>query len=186
MFHIRFMAAVLGRIEVVMMYEKCRDILLRECELVQCAAGVQEKIRLAVMDREWADFESHIKDMNEIENQLAALDDEREQLFSAFEALVLKNKFSRANDAKGRFYAMASLLPENQRNELTSIYRGLKIEAMKLRIANEALTTYLAGIKSTLKDFFDIVFPERAGKMYTPQGIHLSQDMRSMVVSRSF
>jgi hypothetical protein len=81
---------------------------------------------------------------------------------------------------------MASLLPEKQRNDLTSVYRSLKLETLKLRIANEALMTYLGSIKSTLKEFFDLAFPERGGKMYTPKGTHLSHDMRSMVLNQSF
>jgi hypothetical protein len=169
-----------------MIYEKCRDILLRECELVQNAAVIQENIRLSVIEHKWADFEDQIKAMNSIENQLVTLENEREQLFTAFEALTHYNGFSGTDDPKRRFYAMASILPENQRNELTAIYRSLRLEAMKLRIANEVLMTYLAQVNSTVKEFFDLAFPERAGKVYTSQGIHLSHDMRSMVVNHSF
>jgi len=78
------------------------------------------------------------------------------------------------------------LLPVNQRNELTSIYRSLKIEAIKLRMANESLFAYLSGIKSTLKDFFDLAFPERGGKMYTKDGMHFSNDMQSIFLNRRF
>ena len=173
-------------IEVTMIYEKCRDILLRECELVHEASAIQEKLKLAVIEREWTDFESHISAMNNIENKLASLEDEREQLFLAFETLMRHNVINDRMDAKGRFYAMVCLLPENQRNDLTSIYRSLKLDTLRLRMANEAFMIYLAGIKSTLKDFFECAFPERAGKIYTRDGTHLSHDMRSMVLNRSF
>jgi len=169
-----------------MIYEKCRDILLREGEHIQEAFAIQEKLKSAVIKREWTDFEEHINTMNNIENKLASLEDEREQLFSAFEALTRHSIFNEKMDSKGRFYAMVSLLPEDQRNDLTSIYRSLKIDTLKLRMANEAFITYLAGVKSTLKEFFDYVFPDRAGKIYTRDGTHLSHDMRSMVLNRSF
>ena len=169
-----------------MIYEKCRDILIRECALVQEAAVIQEKLRLAVINREWADFQSRVTSMNAVENKLASLDEERERLFTVFGALVQRENFSAAKDAKGRFYEMVSLLPEKQRNDLTSVYRSLKLEALKLRIANDALMTYLAGVKSSLKEFFDAVFPERGGKMYASDGNHLSHDMRSIVLNKSF
>jgi len=169
-----------------MIYEKCRNILLEECELIQEAFAIQEKLKFAVIEREWTDFERHIDDMNNIENRLASLEDERHQLFSAFEALTRSNIINNRADAKGRFYSMVSLLPENQRNDLTSIYRSLKLDTLKLRMANEAFMGYLAGIKSTLKEFFECAFPDRAGKMYTRDGTHLSHDMRSMVLNRSF
>jgi len=53
-------------------------------------------------------------------------------------------------------------------------------------MANETLMTYLAGVKSTLKDFFDLAFPERAGKMYTNRGTHSANDMSSIVFSKAF
>jgi len=169
-----------------MIYEKCKDILLRERELVQSAAVEQEKMRLAVFNREWQGFEENVSALTVIERQLAEMEDEREQLFCAFEALLQHKNGFYDRDGKGRFYAMVALLPENQRNELTSIYRSLKMETLSLRIANEVLRTYLGGIKNTIRDFFDQAFPQRAGKMYTPQGTHLSHDMRSMVLNQSF
>ena len=169
-----------------MIYEKCRDILLQECELIQNAAAVQEKIRLAVTEREWTVFEDHLSSMNAIENKIVSLENEREQLFSVYETLIHQKSFSDNLDAKGRFYALVSMLPENQRNDLTSIYRSLKLESIKLRLANETLMTYLAGVKSTLKDFFDLAFPERAGKMYTNRGTHSANDMSSMVFNSRF
>ena len=169
-----------------MIYEKCRDILLQEFELVQNAVVVQEKIRIAVTDRDWTIFEDNLGVMNSIESKLETLENEREQLFSVFQALVHQQSFTDNLDSKGRFYALVTLLPETQRNDLTSIYRSLKLEAIKLRMANEALLTYLNGIKSTIRDFFDLAFVERGGKMYTKNGTHFSHDMSSMVLNRSF
>jgi len=169
-----------------MIYEKCRDILLQECELIQSAVVEQEKIRQAVTNREWTVFEDHLGAMNSIESKIETLEREREQLFIVFKKLIHQQSFSENLDAKGQFYALVILLPEGQRNELTSIYRSLKIEAIKLRMANESLFAYLSGIKSTLKDFFDLAFPERGGKMYTKDGMHFSNDMQSIFLNRSF
>ena len=169
-----------------MIYERCKDILLREHELVQEAVSVHEKLSQAVISREWASFNGYASVMNEIENKLVSLEDERSLLFSSFEAIVRNNFLGGAKDDKSRFYTMVSVLPENQRNDLTAIYRSLKLETLKLRTANEALIAYMAGIKSTLKEFFEITFPDRAVKMYTKDGTHHSHDMRSMVLNQSF
>lgn len=169
-----------------MIYDKCRDILLRECELVQNASTLQEKIRLALTSRNWTVFEDHLNTINAIESKLEDLENEREQLFTVFETIVRQKNFSDNLDAKCRFYTLVSILPEDQRNELTSIYRSLKLEALKLRMANDTLITYITGIKAALEDFFALAFPDRSGKMYTNQGIHLSHDMRSMVLNKRF
>jgi len=169
-----------------MIYEKCRDILLRECALIKEAVAIQEKIRLAVTNKELIDFEGHINEMNAIEEGLFNLENEREQLFAAFEALLQNDVLRGKRDAKGRFYALASHLPENQRNELTSIYRRLKMESIRLRAVNEGLMAYLSTVKLVLNEFFDCVYPERSRKTYTKEGTRLTQDMRSMVVNQSF
>ena len=169
-----------------MIYEKCRDILLKQSELVQKAVFVQEKIRAAVTDKQWAVFEDHLSSMNSIESKMESLETEREHLFSVLETLVHQDGFSEKLDSKGRFLKLVEFLPAEQKEELTSIYRSLKIEAMKLKIANETLFTYLSEIKSTLSDFFALAFPERCGKMYTKNGNHFSNELNSMVLNRSF
>ena len=167
-----------------MIYEKCRDILLRESEFLQEAGNLQEKIRLAVMDREWSALEDNFQAIHEIEDRIAELEIEREQLFTVFSALVCAEKTDL--DPKDRFGVITSHLPQTQRNDLTSIYKNLKIEAQKLRLATESFTTYLDGIKSTINEFFSLVFPERAGTRYTQYGTHCSHDLRSLVLNQSF
>ena len=169
-----------------MIYEKCRDILLRECELVQNASIIQEKIQQAVTNKDWVVFEDNLSAMHAIESKMEGLEFERDQLFNVYETILHQKSFAHNLDSKGRFYKLVSILPEDQRNDLSAIYRSLKIEALKLRMANDTLMTYLIGIKATLKDFFDLAFPERAGKLYTNYGTQVSHDMRSMVLNAQF
>jgi len=62
----------------------------------------------------------------------------------------------------------------------------LKLEAMRVRMAGEALTGYIAGMRATMAGFFEIAFPERGGKIYSPHGNTVSHDMRSMVLNQRF
>jgi len=169
-----------------MIYEKCRDILLQEFELIQSAVILQEKIRLAVTERQWTAFEENLNDMNAVENKLENLEKERQELFFVFKTISRQQGFTDDLDENGRFYALVEFLPESQRNDLTSIYRSLKIESTKLKMANDTLLSHINIIKSTLRDFIDLAFTERGGKMYTKNGTHHSHDMRSMVLNQSF
>jgi hypothetical protein len=72
-----------------------------------------------------------------------------------------------------------------RRSELGAIYRSLKLEALKLRLANESLLEYLNEIRTTMAGFFEIAFPEMGGKLYTRHGIPVSRDMRSIVLNQS-
>jgi hypothetical protein len=168
-----------------MIYEKYREVLIRECELIQSAQLIQEKIRNAIINQEWTDFDGHFKFLNAVENELSGLELERSEICDEFET-ENNIRVSAQTDSKGRFYALVSHLCEEQRNELSAIYRSLKLEAIKLRMANDALMSYLTGVKTTINDYFSLAFPERGGKMYTKNGAHFSHDMRNIVLNRSF
>ena len=102
-----------------MIYEKCRNVLLKECELIQMAVSVQEKIRIAVSNKEWAVFEDNLNVMNSIESKMQSLENEREQLFCVFTALEHQQGFSESLDAKGHFLKIVQILPKDQGDELT-------------------------------------------------------------------
>jgi hypothetical protein len=169
------------------LFEKCRDILIRECELVQKAASIQKEIDGAVMKREWINFENHFEAMNAMGSGFAALEKERERLFADFEDRAGRRENApHLDDDKGRFYALAATLPVQQRDELTALYRSLKLEALRLRMAGESLLAYLGSAKATLEGFIELAFPDRGGRMYSHRGTKVTHDMRSMVLNHSF
>ena len=163
--------------EGYMEFEKCRDILLKESELVQRIACLQNLIREAVLNREWAGFESHFSALSAMGGEFNLLEGERELLFAGL---------CGQDDGKGGFYAFAASLPEEQRGELSAIYRSLKLETLRVRMAGETLMGYIAGARAAMAGFFEIAFPGRGGKIYTPYGTPVSHDMRSMVLNQRF
>ena len=180
-------------------FEKCKKILLLEHETVAQAAALQKLIEKAVINREWTDFDTHQKTLNGYSTALEIMEKEREALFSGYDVSAAPDSaemsaaeaYQKAHLAdewaggdKGRFYTLCLHFTPRQRSELGQIYRSLKLEALKLRLANEAMLEYLKQIRTTLTDFFELAFPDRGGKMYTPRGIPVSHDMRSMVLNK--
>jgi len=158
-------------------FEKCRDILLRETELVQRIAGLQELIREGVLNRDWTDFEAHFNALEEIQGEFASLEGERMLYF---------NDSSIDTDVSKGFYTKIAGFPAEQRNELSEIFRNLKLEALRVQISGETIMGFIAGARATLSGFFEIAFPDRGGKIYTSYGKPISHDMRSMVLNRIF
>jgi hypothetical protein len=188
-----------------MEYEKCRDILLQETALIRQIACVQEQIKEAVISRNWIDFDNHFSVLAEIGDEFAVLEMGREALFTQgqkeMQTAQEKAAKGRADetrtgtgfpffqgeiDSKGRFYAFAARFPAEQRNELTAIYRSLKLETLRVQTAGEAIMSFITGARAALAGFFEIAFPDRGGKIYTPHGKPLNHDMRSMVLNRTF
>ena len=162
--------------EVMMVFDRCREILLKESELVQHIASLQHCIREAVLNRNWTDFEGHFSELGRIKTEFTALENERERLFAGIPA----------ETSDSSFYTFAAALPSGQRTELTAIYRSLKLETLRVRISGDALMSYIAEVRTAMAGFFEIAFPGRGGKIYTPYGIQASHDMRSMVLNQVF
>jgi len=159
-----------------MVFEQCREILLKESELVQRVADLQKGIHEAVISRNWTDFEDHFAVLGKVKAEIAALESERERLFTGISG--------KTDDLS--FYAFAAQLPAEQRAELTEIYRSLKLETLRVQVSGEALMSYINEVRVVIEGFFEIAFPDRGGKIYTPHGVSVSHDMRSMVLNRSF
>ena len=159
-----------------MSFGECREILLKESELVQQITGLQNGIHHAVTSRNWADLEDNFAALGKIKAEIAAMESKREEIFS--EITGKTGDFS--------FYAYAAQLPPEQRAELTEIYRSLKFETLRVRMSGEALMNYITEVRVVMAGFFEVAFPDRSGKIYTPHGVSVSHDMRSMVLNRSF
>jgi hypothetical protein len=80
---------------------------------------------------------------------------------------------------------MVARLDEASRRELTDLYRRLKLDTLKVRLANDALSAYLSAARETLADFLNAAFPDRRGKIYSRRGAAVHSEMRSIVLDRS-
>ncbi len=160
--------------------EECVYILRQETSLLERFAAAQEVVRHAVFAREWVDLEALLNRLDGYAQDFQALETERARIFEE----VLRTE-GRNGDSVG-FYTIISRLPEGKRRELTDLYRRLKLDTLKVRLANEALTRYLSEAKTTVSNFLEAAFPDRKGRLYTRRGTQMPSEMRSIVLDRSF
>ncbi|MDR2136426.1 MAG: hypothetical protein LBO76_07410 [Treponema sp.] len=161
------------------MYKLCSQVLGREAGLLQRIAEAQKKVRDAVVRREWADFDSLLAAIGRIAGELEGLEAERQALFGRLPG------FSGLPDGEAGFFRFAASLPPEGQKEMAAKYRELKMAALRIRINNENLLAYVAGIKATMSAFIESAFPDRRGRVYSRSGAVMPQDMRCMVLNRS-
>jgi hypothetical protein len=167
--------------------EKYTDILKREIEILGKISSMQELVRNAVVNREWMNFESLLEKMHEQGNEFELLEAERIGLFADFMPEKDHGEVSRTHKAgETAFYALISRFPEDKAKELGELYRKLKLETLKTRMANDALLRYLNEGRSMVAAFLEAAFPDRKGRLYSRWGRQIQADMRSMVLNRSF
>ena len=151
-------------------------ILLREIELLEKIPPLQTMIRDAVIKREWADYEVLMESISEIGSKFEVLEVERETMFKSLQV----------GDEPESFYTWTAKLPKNAQEEMSGLYRKLKMITLQIRISNDTLMEYIREARAAVSGFLERAYPERRGKMYSRKGIEREADMRSVMVNRSF
>ena len=158
-------------------FEKCVSVLTGEIELLKKIFAAQEKVRLAVMSREWADFDEKTAEVNRLGEEFSILEEERVRLFSALGCDEAEKK---------PIYAQLSGLPMEESRELARLYREIKMETLRIRSMSETMMAYLNEAKTLASAYLEAVCPARGGKLYGRKGRKISQDLRSIVINNRF
>ena len=166
-------------------FENCISVLTGEIDLLKKISAAQDRVRQAVMNREWVDFDERVAEVNRMGGEFALLEDNRVRLFSALASVPAGSGCPGAAGEKP-FYALISRLPMEEGRELSRLYRELKMETLKIRALSETFLAYLNEAKTLAAAYLEAVCPARGGKLYTRRGSKVSQDLRSIVFNNRF
>ena len=186
--------------EEVWDFARCVSVLTEEIGLLKKISAIQDKMRQAVMSREWDSFDEKTRDASQLSEEFARLEDERAQLFSALPTASTRSRGSERDVASAAdkpapgswhieekpFYAAIMPLSAEERRELSDLYRELKIETLKMKASNETFLAYLDEVKAMTTAYIEAACPARGGKLYTRKGCRVSQDLKSIVVNNRF
>ena len=172
-------------------FDRCATVLTGEIDLLKKISAMQDRIRQAVMSREWDDFDEKTREVNRLSEDFARLEDERALLFSALTSISNASNGGEVADGswvieERPFYAAIMALPVDERRELSNLYRELKMETLKMKAMNETFLAYLNEAKTMTAAYIEAVCPARGGKLYTRKGRRVTQDLKSIVFNNSF
>jgi len=83
-------------------------------------------------------------------------------------------------------FRVSLALPLELRSVLTDAYRDLRLSAMRARIENRALDSFVGVQGSTLSKVIDELFPMRKGRIYGKTGKAREAAPESMVLDAAF
>ena len=172
-------------------FDRCVSVLTAEIGLLKEISGAQNKVREAVMSRDWTNFEEKNQELNRLGGEFANLEGERERLFSVLNAPTDNGSIGDGGSSgpaiEGKsFYAAIMALPIEESRKLSYLYRELKMETLKMRALNETFLAYLNEAKALAAAYIETVCPARGGKLYTRKGRRVSQDLKSIVFNNRF
>jgi hypothetical protein len=159
--------------------QTCAAMLRKEIELLGKIPALQTLVRDAVINREWADYEAYLESIGKIGADFEVLETARNKLFGDLTP-------DEGAGEKKHFYAVSARLPDHERNELTALYRQLKMQTLQIRLANDTLMEYIKATKEAISGMLESAYPDRKGKIYSRNGIEREADMKSVVLNHSF
>ncbi|MCL2094197.1 MAG: hypothetical protein FWH12_08400 [Treponema sp.] len=165
-------------------YEHCVLVLSAEIEIVKKIFILQDRVRQAVMGREWADFDEKLAELNRFGEEFSLLEEKREVLFASLGEIEGSQGSSEGSEKP--FYALLMGLPLNESRELSRLYRELKMETLKMKALNDSFLVFLNEAKVMATTFLEVLHPERGGKLYTRKGSMAAHDLKSIVINNQF
>ena len=157
-------------------FELCAQVLKAQTSILSKITAAQAMIRQAVMNKEWMEFNMLIESMGALAEQEEELEERRISLFAK-----LDSSFKHEGQSGSTwFYAFVMRFNDEQRRELTGLYRKLKLEAAKVRMTNDALNHYLSNARVLISGLLEAAYPQKKGKFYGRGGKVKDADMRSL------
>ena len=162
--------------DLAVLYQECIKLLEDEAAALQTVGKLQQFVSEAVKDKKWADYEGLMADIHKAGEKIGQIEAKR--------VALMDNSKKTSEDF--RFYAFITRFPEEKRRKLGAAYREMKLEAAKIRFANDALSAYLEEQIALAGSILEAAFPDRRGTFYGRRGKVRHADMRSVVVNKSF
>lgn len=158
---------------------ECISILQQEIALLERLAAAQDVVSQAVFSRDWSDLDALFKRLDGYNKEFDTLEWQRTMIFEE-----LGQELGFVNERLG-FYAIATRLEPEIRRQMTDLYRRLKLDVLRIRLANENLQHYITSNRMVISEFLKAAFPDRKGKLYSRHGKEIHSEMRSIVLDRS-
>ncbi|MDR2500057.1 MAG: hypothetical protein LBD37_03115 [Treponema sp.] len=180
-------------------YEACLSLLTQEQEYLEAVAGLQRLAREAAVARDWHEFETLLGCLERMGGEFEVLDQERTRVFALLGggsrewapdgdevgrpgAGAMPEEYSQA-EQRG-FYALIAAFPDAQRRAAAEVYRRLKEECLRIRLANVSLLGYLREARAVAEGFLSAVFPARKHTTYSRRGRQVEADARCMILNQ--
>ncbi len=154
------------------------DVIRAQIMTLETIAAEHSRLQEAVLNRDWESLEEQIRHLQQRAVEAATLEDQRKSSYSRLRQML-------GLGPEESFFELLCRLEDEERTELASLYRGLKIAVMRVASANGGLEAYVQSSTETIDAVLKELFPERKGTIYGRSGRVQRHDDRAFVVNQS-
>jgi hypothetical protein len=126
-------------------------------------SALEEKLRAAVLARDWTGLEETLRALKRLGGEIAAQERQRAAVYEKIRAAC------GAGPEEG-FDALLARIPLEDSGELSALYRRTRLAVEKVRGITGALSAYVNAAGSVLGRVIEEFFPAQRGSTYTRTG----------------
>ena len=153
------------------------DSMTKEHELLVHFKSTEDEMTDAIRRKDVSKLETCIKAMAELSDVLVAIEEKRNTVFS-----TVREEFGEPPDAS--FYQVIVHLPTDMRDQLSELYRSLKITVVGIQAVTSCIDEQVRSATGTMQQILNELFPHRKGNMYSREGRRRETDSNPLVVNQ--
>lgn len=140
-----------------MAQEKLAEILAEENSVLDSILEFQAKLYSIVKEKDWANLEKTMAQMNTLASRFSALDVKRDEIFASGYTLSAEEK---------------------------NLVLELRSRFLKSKVESRALNTYIETMQNFVRGVLDNAVPQRRNVLYSREGKILKPEPESVVLNK--
>ncbi|TFG65279.1 MAG: hypothetical protein E4H36_00415 [Spirochaetales bacterium] len=154
------------------------ETMKKELDLLNLYAVHEEQVQKFIKKRNWKSLEKYIREMDALSLTIQTVEEERVAFFQAE-----RNDLGLPEDAG--FYQVAVRYPVAEREELSLLYRNLKLALLRIHGITECIDSYSRTAVDIVQHALKDLFPYRKGNLYSKRGKSVPLDGDALVISHN-
>lgn len=159
------------------MTQELKEWMVREAELLEQYADLEEKLPASYRNRDWSELESFIGELTRVAGAIEEAEERREASFQA-----LKASFNLG--AGDGFHRLARCIPGEEKQNLTEGFLRLKAGVARMRCASSRMGHYFQSVSESIDAVLSELLPQRRGRIYSRRGKAREAAEGSLIIDR--
>jgi len=157
--------------------DELKNLMQIETELLNGFAGLEVKLQEAFLRRDWSELDALVSKLGSFSGRIEAMEQRRHNTF-------LELKVSLKLAEKMTFSRVITEMSGADREELSDLYRKLKIAVIRVRGATGRLGYYFRSVSDSANRVLSELLPYRKGRIYSRGGLPRAVEEASLVFNR--
>jgi len=157
--------------------DELKNLMQIEIDLLNGFAGLEVKLQDAFLRRDWSELDILVSEMGSFSGRIEAMEERRHNTFLELKVLLrLAEKMT--------FSRVITEMSGEDREELSDLYRKLKIAVIRVRGATGRLGYYFRSVSDSANRVLSELLPYRKGRIYSRVGLPRAVEEASLVFNR--